>query len=125
MTAARGSPDVALVPRSAIATRILASFGVTVLAFAITVGWSVVAEWRTAQDSEELARGYVPVALKLGQLRAVQETLATLVDGIPDERSPLSTRIVIETLKGLDMDFPKMTGSRRKELRAIAKELKR
>jgi PPK2 family polyphosphate:nucleotide phosphotransferase len=35
------------------------------------------------------------------------------------------SRIVIETLKGLDMDFPKMTGSRRKELRAIAKELKR
>jgi PPK2 family polyphosphate:nucleotide phosphotransferase len=35
------------------------------------------------------------------------------------------SRIVIETLKGMDMDFPKMTGSRRKELRAIAKELKR
>ena len=40
-------------PRSAIATRVLASFGVTVLAFAITVGWSVVAQRRTAQDSEE------------------------------------------------------------------------
>ena len=85
-------------PRSAIATRVLASFGVTVLAFAITVGWSVVAQRRTAQDSEELARGYVPVALKLGQLRATQATVATLVDGIPDERNPLSTRLVIETL---------------------------
>jgi two-component system NtrC family sensor kinase len=85
-------------PRSAIATRVLASFGVTVLAFAVTVGWSVVAQRRTAQDSEELARGYVPMALKLGQLRATQATLATLVDGIPDERNPLSTRLVIETL---------------------------
>jgi signal transduction histidine kinase len=77
---------------------VLASFGVTVLAFAITVGWSVVAQRRTAHDSEELARGYVPVALKLGQLRATQATVATLVDGIPDERNPLSTRLVIETL---------------------------
>ncbi len=101
MKSERGSREIAPVPRSAIATRILASFGVTVLAFAITVGWSVVAQRRTAQDSEELARGYVPVALKLGQLRAVQETLATLVDGIPDERSPLSTRIVIETLSSV------------------------
>jgi two-component system, NtrC family, sensor kinase len=88
-------------PRSAIATRVLASFGVTVLAFAITVGWSVVAQRRTAQDSEEVAKGFVPVALKLGQLRATQATLATLVDGIPDERNPLSTRLVIETLSSV------------------------
>jgi two-component system NtrC family sensor kinase len=88
-------------PRSAIATRVLASFGITVLAFAITVGWSVVAQRRTAQNSEELAKGFVPVALKLGQLRAAQETLATLVDGIPDERNPLSTRLVIETLSSV------------------------
>ena len=85
-------------PRSAIASRVLASFGVTVLAFAITAGWSIVAQRRTSQDSDELARGYVPVALKLGQLRATQATIATLVDGIPDERNPLSTRLVIETL---------------------------
>jgi PPK2 family polyphosphate:nucleotide phosphotransferase len=35
------------------------------------------------------------------------------------------SRIVIETLKGLKMDYPRINGSRRKELRAIAKELKR
>jgi len=88
-------------PRSAIATRVLASFGITSLAFAVTVGWSVFAQRRTAQDSEELTRGYVPVALKLGQLKATQATLATLVDGIPDERNPLSTRIVLETLSSV------------------------
>ena len=101
MNAEGASRDPMPAPRSAIATRILASFGVTVLAFAITVGWSVAAQRRTAQDSEELAKGYVPVALKLGQLRATQETLATLVDGIPDERNPLSTRLVIETLSSV------------------------
>lgn len=85
-------------PRSSIATRVLASFAITVLAFAITVGWSVFAQKRAAEDNEELSRGYVPLALKLGQLRATQATLSTLVDGIPDERNPLSTRLVLETL---------------------------
>ncbi len=85
-------------PRSTIATRVLASFAITVVAFAFTVGWGVVAQRRAADDSVELARGYLPVALKLGQLRATQATLSTLVDGIPDERNPVSTRILLETL---------------------------
>src|SRR5438477_13159282 len=85
-------------PRKTIAGRVLASFAVTLVAFAVTVGYSVVAQRRAAQDSEELARGYVPVALKLGQLRATQATLSTLVDGIPDERDPLSTRLLLQTL---------------------------
>lgn len=84
--------------RKTVATRVLASFAITVVAFAITVGWSGFAQRRAAEDSEELARGYVPVALKVGQLRATQATLSTLVDEIPDERNPLSTRLFVETL---------------------------
>ena len=87
-----------LVARKTVARRVLASFAVTVLAFAVTVGWSGIAQQRTAEDSTELAHGYVPVALKLGQLRATQATLSTLVDGIPDEKNPLSTRLLLETL---------------------------
>jgi signal transduction histidine kinase len=98
VNAAPGDRDA---PRSAIATRVLASFGITVLAFAVTVGWSVLAQRWAASDSEELAKGYVPVALKLGQLRATQATIATLVDGIPDERNPLSTKLVLETLSSV------------------------
>jgi signal transduction histidine kinase len=48
----------------------------------------------------ELARGYVPVAMRLAQLRAAQTTLSTLVDGIPDEREPGSTQALLETLIG-------------------------
>ncbi len=92
---------LALTARKTVARRVLASFGVTVLAFAVTVGWSGIAQRRTAEDSAELAHGYVPVALKLGQLRATQATLSTLVDGIPDERNPLSTRLLLETLASL------------------------
>lgn len=85
-------------PRRTLATRILFSFAVTLVAFAVTVGFTVAAQKRAAEDSEELAKGFVPVALKLGRLRAVQSTFASIVDGIPDEKNPLSTRILLETL---------------------------
>jgi two-component system NtrC family sensor kinase len=74
------------------------SFGVTLLAFAVTAMWSVAAQRRTAADSDELSKGYLPVALKLGQLRATQATLATLIDGLPDERDPVSARLLLNTL---------------------------
>jgi two-component system, NtrC family, sensor kinase len=90
--------EVRAPPRKTVARRVLASFAVTVIAFAVTVGWSGVAQKRAAEDSEELAKGYLRVALELGQLRATQATLSTLVDGIPDERDPLSTRLLLETL---------------------------
>jgi len=87
-------------PRSTIARRVLASFAITVVAFAVTLGWGIVAQRRAADDGLELARGYVPVAMRLAQLRAAQTTLSTLVDGIPDEREPGSTRALLETLVG-------------------------
>ncbi len=84
--------------RAAVATRVLVSFAITLLAFAVTVGLSVAAQRRTAADSEELSKGYLPIALKLGQLRATQATLATLIDGLPDERDPVSARLLLGTL---------------------------
>jgi two-component system, NtrC family, sensor kinase len=85
-------------PRRTVATRILVSFAITLIAFAVTFGFSAVAQKRAAEDSDELTKGFVPVALKLGMLRAVQSTLASLVDGIPDEKNPLSTRVLLDTL---------------------------
>jgi len=84
--------------RRTVATRVLVSFGVTLLAFAVTASWSVAAQRRTAADSEELAKGYLPVALKIGQLRATQATLATLIDGLPHDRDPVSARLLLGTL---------------------------
>ncbi|HEX8796310.1 MAG TPA: ATP-binding protein [Polyangiaceae bacterium] len=80
------------------ARRVLASFAITVVAFALTLGWGIFAQRRAADDSVELARGYVPVAMRLAQLRAAQVTLSTLIDGIPDEREPGSTRALLDTL---------------------------
>jgi signal transduction histidine kinase len=79
---------------------VLASFAITVVAFAGTLSLGIVAQQRAADDSVELGRGYVPTAMRLAQLRAAQGTLSTLVDGIPDEREPGSTRALLETLVG-------------------------
>ena len=68
------------------------------IAFAVTASWSIAAQRRTVADSEELAKGYVPVALKLGQLRATQAAISTIVDGLPDERDPVSARLILGTL---------------------------
>ena len=94
------TPSLHPKPRATITRRVIASFAVTVLAFAFTLGLGVVAQRRAADDSVELARGYVPVAMRLAQLRAAQTTLSTLVDGIPDEREPGSTRVLLDTLAG-------------------------
>lgn len=84
--------------RRTIATRVLWSFGVTLLAFAVTVGWSIYSQRRAARDAEDLTGGLVPVALKVGQLRAAQTTLSTMIDGLSDERDPLSARLLVGTL---------------------------
>ncbi len=109
-------------PRRTVATRILVSFAVTLIAFAVTAGVSVLSQKRTAEDSEELAKGYVPVALKLGQLRAVQSTLASLVDGIPDEKNPLSMRILLETLTGVRRAILDETRASMQTLRELGSE---
>ena len=109
-------------PRRTVATRILLSFAVTLVAFAVTAGVSVLAQKRTAEDSEELATGYVPVALKLGQLRSVQSTLASLVDGIPDEKNPLSMRILLETLTNVRRARLDETRAAMQHLREIGSE---
>lgn len=80
-----------------LATRILVSFAITLVAFAVTVGFTINAQRRAAEDSEELVKGFVPVALTLGQLRAVQSTYSSIVDDI-NATSPRSTQVILDTL---------------------------
>lgn len=106
-----------------LATRILLSFAVTLVAFAVTVGFTAIAQKRAAEDSEELANGFVPVALSLGKLRAVQSTLASIVDGIPDEKNPQSTRDILKTLDGeRRVMFDETRAAMQKDLRALGSE---
>jgi signal transduction histidine kinase len=85
-------------PSKTLATRILVSFAITLIAFAVTIGFIVAAQKRAAEDSEEMVKGFVPVALKLGKLTAVQSTFASIAEA-PDENNPQSTRNILETLE--------------------------
>ena len=109
-------------PRRTVATRILVSFAITLLAFAVTAGVSVLSQKRTAEDSEELATGYVPVALELGQLRSVQSTLASLVPGIPDEKNPLEMRVLLTALTGIRRAHVDETRAAMQHLREIGND---
>jgi two-component system NtrC family sensor kinase len=105
---------------------VLASFGVVVVAFAVTLGWGILAQRRAADDSVEIARGYVPVAMRLAQLRAAQSTLSTLVDGIPDEREPASTRALLDTVVGARRTmFVETRGALGRTLPAVGSEATR
>lgn len=81
-----------------IVTRVLFPYVACISLFVLAVGFSVGALRQAATDSEALTDGLTPVALQLARLRATQETLATLLDGIPDERDPASARHVLSTL---------------------------
>jgi len=84
-------------PRKTVATRVLVSFAVVLVAFVVTVGFSIAGQRQAALGAEELAKGYMPVALRLGELRAVQATLSSLIEQSPTERDP-SARITLEML---------------------------
>ncbi len=84
--------------RTTIAKTVLFSFAIALVAFAITVSFSLYTQRRTVQDTVELTDGYMPLALKLGQLRATQATFKGLVQGIPDERNPAVLRSMLESL---------------------------
>jgi two-component system, NtrC family, sensor kinase len=85
-------------PRRSVARRVLVSFVILLMAFASTQAFAGFALRRASEDAEELGKGLVPIALKIAQLRSMQETLATLIDGIPDERNPVTAKHLLTTL---------------------------
>lgn len=115
-------PSLYETPKSSktLATRILISFAVTLIAFAVTVGFSVSAQKRAADDSEEIAKGFVPVVLKLGQLHATQSTLAAIVDGVQDLNNTQSTGFILDTLEGMRRStFEETRAALQNDLRAV------
>lgn len=92
--------SAALGPREGrgVARRVLVAFLATALAFVVTLAFALATQRRAAEGNEEIAKGFVPVALRLAKLRATQATLATLLDRTPDDRDPSATRLLVEPL---------------------------
>lgn len=82
-----------------LARRVLASFAVVVLAFAVTVGAGLTAQRQAARDVADLSTGYLPLETALARARAAQWTVAARLDRLLDDpRAAGTTREWLETV---------------------------
>lgn len=70
------------------AARLLATYVVLVAAFAITVGWSVLALRAAARDAEILRAGYVPLLVRIGEALAEQNVVSAQLNHITSAKNP-------------------------------------
>ena len=83
----------------AVARRLLGSFLAVIAAFAMTVGWGVVAQRRTAQDSELLRSGYLPLVLSVEAALENQNLVSAQLNHITEAKNPSDARQWIETAR--------------------------
>lgn len=83
--------------RRSVATRILLSYLLVVLAFGTTVGFSVASARRAARDAELLRSGYVPLKLALGAALETQNLVSAQLNHITEAKNPSDARGWIET----------------------------
>jgi two-component system, NtrC family, sensor kinase len=81
-----------------VSSRIVAFFVVMLISFAAALLFASFSLHRASEEMDELGKGMVPIALRVAQLRAIQETVGTMVDGLSEERSAGSTKLILRTL---------------------------
>jgi signal transduction histidine kinase len=69
------------------------------LAFAITLGYGILTQRRTARDSELLRNGYAPLLLSLGAALENQNLLSAQLNHITEAKNPSDARRWIETAR--------------------------
>lgn len=95
-------PGVASAPRRrTVAGRLLASYLLVLVAFAVTLGWSFQALREAARDSDLLRVGYVPLQLKIGDALAGQNVFNTQLNHITVAKNPGDIKEWIEASRGL------------------------
>lgn len=80
-------------PRRTVATRVLLSYAIVTIAFAIAAGWSVVALRNASREADLMRSGYLPLALALRDLVANQDTWNTQLNHITTIRNPADKRV--------------------------------
>ncbi len=85
-------------PRT-VASRLLASFTVVLLAFAVTLGWSFLALREGARDAELLRSGYAPLLLRIGEVLAEQNVFGAQLNHITAAKNPADVRDWLETAR--------------------------
>lgn len=87
--------------RRTVAGRLLASYVVVLMAFAVTLGWSFQALREAARDAELLRVGYVPLQLRLGKALAEQNVFNTQLNHITAAKNPGDIKEWLEASRGL------------------------
>ena len=102
-----------------VATRVLGSYAVIMVAFALAAGWSVLALRNAAGEARLMRSGYFPLALSVRDLVAKQDTWNTQLNHITAARNPADIRIWFDL--ALRIGRPRMFGEVRAALaRAFA-----
>ncbi len=90
-------PDAVAAPRRrTVATRVLLSYAVVTLVFAVSAGWSVVALRNASREADLMRSGYLPLALALRNLVANQDTWNTQLNHVTKVPNPVDKRVWFE-----------------------------
>jgi two-component system, NtrC family, sensor kinase len=116
-----------------VATRVLGSYALIMIAFALAAGWSVLGLRNAAFEARLMRSGYFPLALSVRDLVAKQDTWNTQLNHITAARNPADIRIWFDL--ALRIGRPRMFGEVRAAIarafaassdpsaRAVGKEL--
>ncbi len=85
--------------RRTVAGRLLGSYLIVLLAFAVTMGWSLRAVRAAARDAELLRAGYVPLVLRVGEALAEQNVFNAQLNHITAAKNSSDIREWIETAR--------------------------
>jgi two-component system, NtrC family, sensor kinase len=85
--------------RRTVESRLLGSFVLVLLAFALTTLWSFRALRAGARDADLLRSGYVPLLLRIGEALAEQNVLGAQLNHITAAKNPGDVREWIETAR--------------------------
>jgi two-component system NtrC family sensor kinase len=83
--------------RRTVAARVLASYVLVLMAFAMTAVWSVVSEQRSAQEAELLRTGYVPLKFSIERALEAQNLVSAELNHITEAKNPSDAQSWIET----------------------------
>ncbi|HEY3235016.1 MAG TPA: HAMP domain-containing protein, partial [Polyangiaceae bacterium] len=82
--------------RRTVARRVLLSYVMVMTAFALVAGWSATSLRRAAHELELMRSGYLPLALALHDLVAIQNNWNTQLNHITTAKNPTDIRVWME-----------------------------
>jgi signal transduction histidine kinase len=87
--------------RRTVAARVLLSYAIVTLAFAVVVGWSVAALRNASREAEMMRSGYLPLALALRDAVSTQDIWNTQLNHVTTATNPADQRAWFDmTLRG-------------------------